>query len=692
MQPQAPLIESLNAFARSITSAAGLTVRRDLTKQQAVGQQRERDRQSKLKSTFLTLVEDAESRIEGIERVSFDIEKQLNLSSQDQSRNAIALAERLLKQTEVSSALPRAHDQARLKDDVADTKADLGTTKKDIDNRRDHCRFKDDIADLKADHKATLREIDILNNEAVMSDDLAKELRGLATKDDLKGLATKDEVRGLIHKDDLRRITTDEVRKHVTEALVPTEQKLASLTVEDANLSKKIKDAEAFVLEKDEERSSRLACLDTNLSDTRTEVNRLDLGFREHERDHAAVKLDLEAQDKLLTEHSACINIWKAEQEDLKLIRHDLDALKADREKVELIRTDLDSLINEERQKDVGVTQEFEKQHEDLARLHIEMMAVKQSQASRTIPNHPPTPPFVNASMSPRESDQQRLQDVEGLRKITQTLELFVTSQQQKFDNLTSDQVVQSMVHQMQQMYPQHPGNLIAWQTKVDSYLGGNLKACLANIESQNQARIIAQQGLDARLQEKTQEISQLTVGTRKIYATLHRMDQDLESLKQTAMCNLPPGPSAYGIRIDELVNRVTTVEASYIKAVADLQKAQTDLVRTVTQLQHRSGIDSARGTPREPTVMSRSSKSIEPTGGICEYMNDSDCSDAPLSQRADRELRRNREDRRPSDPNLKRGAAGSDGEDEDEGGEVRPTNARKVPKRRNVSGQNPSS
>ena len=792
MQAQTPLLDSLNGFAQSIMSAASLTVKRDLLKQQAVGQQRERDRQSKFKSVFLTLIEDAESRLEGMEKASLELDKQINLGTQTQSKNATTLA-RLLKDVGVHNALPDPHDAARLKDDVADMKADLKTTKKETDSSRG--RFKDDIADLKADLRAAGKKFDSLNRDAVMSDELRKKFRGLATK---------DELRGLVAKDDLRRISTDEVRKHITEALIPTEKKLASLTLEDASLSNKVKDVEALMQkcrevaeEKDQGHFSRFDRLETSLSNSRMELSRLDLTIEEQERDYAALKVDVGAQNKLLTELNTCVrpdpsnnvlsldkvvtknsdqikslqqdceklneairqtqelqaasklgspqlstasinadkklveeikliysdlDALKTEQEDTKLFQRDLNALKAGQEKVELIRTDLDSLINEEKQKDASVAQGFEeisvelkKQREDLARLQTEHRLVKQSQASRTASNHPPTPPFARASISPRGSDQQRLQDVElGLRKLaqtTQTLELFVASQQQKFDKLTSDHLAQNMVHQMQQMYPQHPGNLIAWQAKVDSYLGGILKDRLANIdshidslggnfrdrlasiESQILAQMTTRRVADVKIQEfqeKTRDMTQYTTETRNTcFATINSMKKDIESLRDTVSCHRSQGSSDYGNRIDNLVDRVTTVENKYVEAIADLEKPLMDLVRNVTNLQRRSGIGSSGTTPREPTAMSRSSKSVEPSGSTtvsCENTNDTDCSDTPLS------VRRDREDRRSSDANLKRKAVESNGEDEAGCGEVGSTNAKKIPKRRNVSGKNPFS
>lgn len=777
IQPQTTLLDSLNEFAQSIMSAGSLTVRRDLTKQQAVGQQKERDRQSKFRYTFLTLIEDAESRAEGVEKTSAGIEKQIDLSSQAQSKIAVSLAAHLQK-AEVPNAPPSAQGRGP---------------------------FQKDFADLRADIKAAGKKLDHLNREAVMPDELHKKLRGLATrdelrglaiKDDLRGLVTRDEVRGLVNKDELRRVTTDEVHKFVIEALVPTEKKLASLIVEDANLNQKIKGLESVTkkhhetaeerihqqsetIQKIHQQSHRLDGLDTALNDIQIKFSSLELIAQEQQQDYAAVKVDLGAQEKALTELDTYLrrdpsnedsslqkivtgnsekvqllqqdferlneavrqikdlqaasntesspqiamasfkadasiekevqlirselDALKPEQQDIKSIRHDLDALKADQEKVVLIRTDLDSLINEDKLKDVNVSEGFEaieeglnKQREGLARLQNELRQVKQSQASQTVPNHPPTPPFASVSTSPRESDHQKLQDLEiGLQKLTRTtqgLELFVNSQQQKFDGLTSDRVVQSMVHQMQQMYPQHPGNLVEQldrtmtrQAAVDSYLSGNLRHRLDNIETRTAAH-----------STKIKEIIQFTTESRTlVLATTNSLKQDIEKLKEGALNKCSLDHSDYGNQIDKLADRVATVEVRYVEAIADFETNQTELVRDVTNLQHRSGIPSTRNTPGALTAISRSSKSIEPNGAAKSFanVNDSDSSDTPLSQqRSARAVRQDGEERRPSNPSLKRKAVESDDEDrdEDEGEGTRSTNAKKEFKRRNISGRNP--
>ena len=743
-ESQVPLLDNLNAFAQAIKSAATLNVRRHFTKQQALGQQRERERQFKLKSTFLTLVEDGESRIEEIEKVSLEIEKQINVSSQFQSKTAMILADQLLKQSGGSDALSSARDRTRLSDHLAPVKADL---------------------------KATMKEVDSLKDEAAMIGELRNKLGGLATKEELRGLVDKDEIRELITKDELRRITTDEVRNHVTEALIPKENKLASLTSEDASLRQKIDEVAVSMhkrcdtlLEQDRE---RLVRLETTLNDLRDDLSHVrhtvQSAIQDQARDHEAIgaqgkvltdldnhvrvdpsndvpsldssvmrnsdqiqslqgkceKLnedlwqikDLQAASQLASSQQLKVDtatalheeiklIWgdlgvlKAEQNGFTRIRQDIDAFKAEQENVGLIRTDLDSLIKEEKFKDEGVVEGFEKieeslkqQHEEIARLDTEMRSVKQPQASQPAANHPPTPPSISASMSPRISDQQKLQhlqqEIRLLTKNIDALRVSVDAQHQKFDGLRSDDLVRSMVHQMQQIYPTQPGLFAAWKTQVEQYIQGNLKDNIDNIY----------RNIRSAAEERGQHsatIKSLSKDNHNLKQEMKGLRQDIEGLRGgLASYNPPQSTPDHGTRINGLVERVTVMENMYAKAVGSLQATPSNSIRNVTHLQHQNGISPIRNAPRELTT-SRSSKSNEPGQSPINSSEDSESSDTPLSRRGDRGVRGDGKDGPPSKPNLKRRATGSNDENEDEGGEAQDTPARKVPKRRNVSGHNP--
>ena len=748
-QSQVPLLENLTAFAQSIKSGAMLDFRRDVTKRQAIGQQRERERQLKFKSTFLTLIEDGESRAEETEKAFLEVEKQTNLSSQIQSKIAMTLTTQLLKQTDSSDVSSSARDRSRLSDQLPDVKADL---------------------------KAIMKEVDSLKREVAVASELRNKLSGLAAKDELRGLVELDELRGQITKDELRRVTTDEVPKHVTKVLIPTEKKLASLDSENASLKQKIGDVEAFMHERcktsqeeDREQSSRLVDLETTVNGLQGELSRLmptvQSTIEVQKRDYAAVMVNIGSHDKVLTdlnnhvrvglsndvpsldnlvmENSNQIQglqqkceelnetlsqmkdlqaasesassyqgskasigtvtkfeeeiklIWsdlgllKAEQKAWKLIRQDIDTFKAEQENVVLMRTDLDSLIKEERFKDAGVVEGFEKieesmkqQHQELARLDTEIRLVKQPQVSQPVANHPPTPPPVGASTNSRVSDQQKLQEIEWnislLKKDAEGLRLFVNFQQQKFDGLTSDDVVRSMVQQMQLIYPNQPGIFVSWRNQLDQYIKGNLQNTIQDLYFKIESAA------------NTQGHHLATINT-ELKQEMQGLRQDIEVLRRrTASYSAPQGSLDHGTRINELVERVAAIENLHVKAMSNLQANPTTLILDGTQLQHRDGISSHRNTPRELTIMSRSSKSNEPGRSPINSAKDSDGSDTPLSRRADRGVHRDGKDGPPSNPDLKRRATRSDEENEDEGGEARESPTKKVRKRRNVSGHNP--
>ena len=83
---------------------------------------------------------------------------------------------------------------------------------------------------MKADLKAERKKTDYLKREAALTAELHNTPCGLATKAEMRGLIAKEKLRGIPTKEELHRVAADEVRKHVTEALVPTEKKIASLS------------------------------------------------------------------------------------------------------------------------------------------------------------------------------------------------------------------------------------------------------------------------------------------------------------------------------------------------------------------------------------------------------------------------------------------------------------------------------
>ena len=802
-----PLLDNLDCLAHAITSVSIATMRRDALRQQAVEQQRERDRQSKFKHTFLTLIEDGESRAEGFDKVSAENEKLLNQSLQARSRHSAAVADALhsvhdqnrLKddfaelRAEMATLKKKSdmdHVRGRSKDDLADLKAELKaevktelkaelkaqlkaevtTLKKDIGLNHDRGRCKDDFADLKRDLQDTNKEIDYLQREAVMPGELRHTLRDLATKEELRELVEKGDRRELTTKDELRRVTPEEIRKHIVEALRPTEKKVEALTLENASLNQKIKGVEVLgekhretVESHDQDYSSRLDRLNVSLRDIQSQLSRLELAFQEGKNDYAANKVEQEAQNKVLTDlnthvrfglsgddpsldqkvanHSdqirslqeklvgALQNLQdleaaskveipfqkvqasvkndtkigkeiklmgqgrddlKAEQNDFKLFRHDLDACKADQEKIRLMRIDLDTLINEQELKDAGVVQEFEvveghmsKQQENLSQLQAEIRLLKEAKI-QSVSNQPPTSPFANPSTNAQDVIHRRLQDLGNELKAVinraRGLDLVVQSQQQKFEGLTSDHLVQCMVHQMKLLYPQHPGWLVDWQTNVDRQVV-YLRDRLTHMES----RIGALPSGTPR-----KEVLQIAIETQEKYSIA--MKQEFERLRDKDRSDIFQSSLNYGNRISELGDRMATIEARYIKAINDIETNIKEHFRNHTHLQNRNGIESAKNSPQELAIASRSSKNAESMGKATvsdEADDDSDGSDTPLSHRADRRASTVKDYDPNSQLTLKRKAPENDGEEEEDD-EARATNGKKIA-RLHISGTTPT-
>lgn len=61
----------------------------------------------------------------------------------------------------------------------------------------------------------------------------------------------------------------------------------------------------------------------------------------------------------------------------------------------------------------------------------------------------------------------------ESTTDVTHNHDTFITSLQQRFDNLTTDYMVKCMIHQMQSLYPQHPGNILNQIAGLQKHFGG---------------------------------------------------------------------------------------------------------------------------------------------------------------------------------------------------------------------------
>ena len=179
--------------------------------------------------------------------------------------------------------------------------------------------------------------------------------------------------------------------------------------------------------------------------------------------------------------------------------------------------------------------------------LQEDLSALK-SQVSSAPANKPPTPPpqippQIEIQREPNESFRLQVEELEtAVRQFKESstervdnMEILVDSQQQRFDNLSTEHLAKSIIHQMQILYPPHPANLQAKfdhikakQTNVEQHLdaiGSTVKGLGESISNhaarmdQLQGRAFA--GLERQCMDVTSRFSEMYEDTERRYSEL---------------------------------------------------------------------------------------------------------------------------------------------------------------------------
>lgn len=182
-------------------------------------------------------------------------------------------------------------------------------------------------------------------------------------------------------------------------------------------------------------------------------------------------------------------------------------------------------------------------QEKALQTLQEDLSALK-SQVSSAPANKPPTPPpQIEIQREPDESVRLQVEELETtLRQFKESstervdnMEILVDSQQQRFDNLSTEHLAKSIIHQMQILYPPHPANvqakfdhIKAKQTNVEQHLhgiGSTVKGLGESIANQTarmdllQGRAFA--GLERQCMDVTSRFSEMYEETERRYSEL---------------------------------------------------------------------------------------------------------------------------------------------------------------------------
>lgn len=199
-------------------------------------------------------------------------------------------------------------------------------------------------------------------------------------------------------------------------------------------------------------------------------------------------------------------------------------------------------------------------------------LSILRSKAFSETTKKPPTPPPQTENQS--KPDESLLLKVEDLEKSfrqfketsterTDSMEVLVESQQQRFDNLSTDHLANSIIHQMQVLYPPHPANV---HTKIDQIKAKQSAADLhilnfvhvmnkLNDNNQiHQNRIEEIQGvqipsLDQRIIETTKVVSDLLQESDRRRAELAALTVDCQILQK----RIAESPREFDQKLEDL-------------------------------------------------------------------------------------------------------------------------------------------
>ena len=519
------LVQDLCKFAESVASSAGLTARSDLAKQQAAVQGKELARQRRNQHAFATLVEDTETKTDAVKKTITIIDKQVATDLKDRTKAAENLASR------IQTAQP-ATSNARLPNEGSIRK-ELGYLRDELAEAvKDERRTSYDLKDVRKDIKR-------LSEDAISQRRLEKKLTRFVSKEALvsvesaiaKTTVTQSKFQEQIEAAKGHSFDITQIRENLSkiEAKISRPDDSQDLMLLNRNLTTIEKQIANL------EQGATVQKRDYDLLKTSSEVQsdtieKLHISVQgNHGEERGLLELLAEDAEKIekLQEN---LKVMQARIDEIhdnlgeKLVAaksnvsgqvlepaEDLSSLK---ETVATMGENLHALRFEQQGKDDVVSSALEeldtscrKCVEDLACLKSDTTAYQSQQAQylrsmratmdqqqsqiTTRPSHPPTPPLPNGALSPYDPSGKKLQqldtDTRQNKDKVDALEVLVKAQQQKFDGLTSDHVVQHMVHEMQRLNPISPYHLNARMNQVqtiDNYLTTNLRPRLMEMDT----------------------------------------------------------------------------------------------------------------------------------------------------------------------------------------------------------------
>lgn len=591
-QIQAPVSHDFIGFAQSIISTTSVNIKLENMKGLAIENAKESRRQEKHNVAYASLVDLTNANYGAIQKARMRLEKQFEYCNTNQDL--------------IANALGVHHAQPPIVPSESAT-INLGT------------EIPEELAELREELRKVRSELADQKDKGVRQKDLERFARKSASFEDLKQLVTREELLDLMSKpsahtrdlksleakiSDLADITNERHRiaqetyqrldKHLkdldTETSVAretwqqrntnTQTKLASVGDDLGALKKgsgmQSKLAELFEKSLDRQKGDS-ALVKEELKQLRTSQECLEAFVRgdatdselglsklidKAAKDISQLKILMEQfQEKIgkleegATEYSASLHQKSAPIDEVADLSRQIDSIRqhlteatgaTDELKQEFyeIADDVDNI----RQGLKRLRDEYDRSKDGLEKQHSQLRQPAALHAEATTPAH------TYGAVRHEQLDHVKL---EKLEIDLQALDIFTKSQQSRFDNLTTEDMARSIIHQTKQLYKEHPGHvqdklrtLEEQQRNVDAYITSNLQPRLAQVDT----RISGRAGIDV-LQVLHTRVQALEANMKEAYSHIVQTRKDVsEGIAHVRSASLPRDQGPDSARIEEVV------------------------------------------------------------------------------------------------------------------------------------------
>jgi len=528
---QVPTAHNFMGFAQSIMSTTSVNIKLEKIKGLAIENVKESRRHEKHKVAYASLVDLTNANYGAIQKAKMRLEKQFERHNTSQDLIANAL--------EVHPAQP----VAPCKDAVIN----IGT------------EIPKDLASMREDLREIRSQLADQRDKGVRQKDLEKFARKTASLDDLEQLITKEELLDIVDKLSARTSDSQSLEAKVSDLASVANERYSKAQETQKRYDKHLEflDSETSAAIKLEEQRD-LAALKEGLGMQTKLAESLEKSVDTWKEDAALLQEEFKQLRSTQKSLEAIVRgdsinnglglnmLMENASKELSQLKPLVDQLQEKLGKLEEGAAhdsasprqrsapiddvaDPNGHINGIRQdlaEVIGATDELKREFYELAddidnirqgltNLRAEYDRSKDGVHRQHLQNFQPAQLHPEATVLAHTNGLVNLENLshgklEKLENDLQALDVFAKSQQLRFDNLTTEDMARSIIHQTKQLYKEHPGHvqdklriLEEQQRNVDAYITGNLQPRLLQVDMRVsvRARIDALEVLNNRVQ-----------------------------------------------------------------------------------------------------------------------------------------------------------------------------------------------